>query len=102
MSDDAVTPRLPQPLPWWVMPCLGAMVLLLFGAGLIAAFAFGNETQQTTMLTATVTLATAVIAFYYGSSNGSQRKDDAIAARAQSGQPDQPMAIAISNPEPKP
>jgi hypothetical protein len=68
------------PLPWWVMPGLGAMVLVIF-AGAVAASCFvADNTLRTTMFTATITMAAAVIAYYWGSSAGSQKKDDVIAA----------------------
>lgn len=69
-------------LPWWVLPSLGAAVLVIFATALALAFIMGNETQETTMLTATVTLATGVVGYYYGSSASSAKKDAALANAA--------------------
>lgn len=81
MSDSKV--------PWWVLPGLGAMVLSGFFGALIASCFVGNETLQTTMFTAQVTMAAGVVGFYFGSSSGSQKKDDALARAA--GQAPEPV-----------
>lgn len=71
---------MPREAPWWVLPSIGGTVLVLFAAALVMACLSGNETLQTTMITATVTLATAVVSYFFGSSNSSRRKDDALIA----------------------
>lgn len=73
--------------PWWALYALGAFVLAIFAGGLVASFAWGNDTQRTTMLTAAVTLAAGVAGYFYGSSKGSDKKDDTIASQAQEKKP---------------
>lgn len=79
-----------QPLPWWVLPSLAALVLLIFAGALTASCFLGDNTLRTTMFTAAVTLATGVAAYYWGSSASSSKKDDTLAATA--------AALATSTP----
>lgn len=69
----------PNQMPWWILPGLGALVLMIFAGAVVASCFIGNETLQTTMFTAAVTMAGGVVAFYWGSSQGSQKKDETIA-----------------------
>lgn len=94
-ADPPVSAR----VPWWVIPALGAMVFTIFWVALGLAFLWGNETQQTTMLTAAVTLSSGVLGYFFGSSSSNQRKDETI-ARMKGVPPDSPVAIAVSNPAP--
>jgi hypothetical protein len=86
-------PPLPPVMPWAVLPGLAAMVLLIFAGGFVAAFIWGNETQQTTMLTASVTLSGMAVGYFFQSSFGSQKKDETMArisidaASAKNGSP---------------
>jgi hypothetical protein len=68
-------------LPWWVLPSLALGVLMIFAGALVASCFVGDTTLRTTMFTAAVTLATTAVGFYFGSSNGSQRKDETIATQ---------------------
>lgn len=68
------------PMPWWVLPGLAGVILVIFAGALVASCFVGDGTLRTAMFTAAVTLATTAGGFYFGSSNGSQRKDDTIAA----------------------
>src|SRR3954468_1850865 len=82
--NDPVTPEKPiqqQPpvIPWWVLPGLAVNAELIFAIGLWASFAFGNETQQTTMLTAAITLALMAGGFFFQSSLGSQKNQETMA-----------------------
>jgi hypothetical protein len=83
MSDpmplDRPLPQLPPVMPWGVLPGLAALVLLIFAGGFVAAFMWGNETQQTTMLTASVTLSGMAVGYFFQSSFGSQKKDETMA-----------------------
>ncbi len=79
LPSERPLPQLPPAMPWWVLPGIAAMVLLIFAAGMAAAFAIGNETQQTTMLTAAVTLSGLAVGYFFQSSLGSQKKDEAMA-----------------------
>lgn len=90
-------------MPWWVLPGLALIAEIIFAAGLALSFAFGNETQQTTMLTAAIGLSATAFGFFYQSSMSGRKKDETIAslAKGNGSQTDQPVAIAISNPESK-
>ncbi len=68
------------PMPWWVLPGLAALVLMVFAGALAASCFVGDGTLRTTMFTAAVTLATGACGYYFGSSAGSQKKDETIAA----------------------
>ena len=65
------------------------MILFGFFGALIASCFVGNETLQTTMFTAQVTMAAGVVGFYFGTSYGSQKKDDII--RDQAGEKARPL-----------
>lgn len=86
MTDSStgyiVDRRAPQPLanlPWWVMPGLAAIVLAIFAGALIASCFLADNTLRTQMFTGAFGLATAVVAYFFGSSVGEKRKDDAAA-----------------------
>ena len=66
--------------PWWVLPGLAAMILTIFGGALVASCFIGNDTLQTQMFTGAFGLATAAVAYFFGSSKGSQDKDATMAA----------------------
>jgi hypothetical protein len=83
-------------LPWWVLPCLGAGVLTIFGGALVASCFLGDSTLQTTMFTASVTMATGVVAFYWGSSASSQKKDETIASQGAALATSAPAAPVIT------
>lgn len=108
MSDIATLGRPEQTLsptmPWWVLPGLALIAEVIFASGLALSFSYGNETQQTTMLTAAIGLSATAFGFFYQSSMSGRKKDETIAslAKANGGSPDQPVAIAINNPESKP
>lgn len=108
MSDIAIADRpepiLAPPMPWWVLPGLALIAEIIFACGMALSFAYGNETQQTTMLTAAIGLSATAFGFFYQSSISGRKKDETIAslAKGNGAQPDQPVAIAINNPESKP
>lgn len=78
----AVPPADPKPsLPWWVLPSLGASVLLIYAGSIIASCFIDNDTLRTTMFTSVITLASSVVAYYYGSSAGSAKKDETLAQK---------------------
>ena len=82
-----------------MLPALAAVVLLIYGAAIGIAYLVGETTLLTTMLGATIPMAQTVLGYYFGSSRGSQAKDETIAATARAPTPpDQPVAIAINNP----
>lgn len=66
--------------PWWVLPALAWFVLAVF-AGIAAASFFTDDTTLRTQTANTwANLAIAVVAYWYGSSAGKSRTDEALAA----------------------
>ena len=72
MPPDTTAPR----APWWMLPGLAALLLAIFAGALAASCFLGNDTLRTQMFTGALTLATGAAGFFFGSSNGSQKKDD--------------------------
>jgi hypothetical protein len=77
MPDDSPSPSI---LPWYILPGLAALVLVIFAAALVASLFLKNETLQTQMFTGAYGLATMAVGYFFGSSAGSAKKDDAAAA----------------------
>lgn len=67
-------------LPWWVLPALAGVVLLVFAGVAAASFMTNDATLRTQAANTWANLAIAVVAYWYGSSAGSSKKDDALAA----------------------
>jgi hypothetical protein len=87
MSDTIIVPdrRKAEPLPgfpWWVLPGLAGMVLIIFAGALAASCVLQDDTLRTQMFTGAYGLATMSVGYFFGSSAGSAKKDDAIAASA--------------------
>lgn len=81
----ATAPTVPQQqMPWWVLPGLAGVVLLIFAGTTVAAFMGSNETLRTTMATAAIGLTTTAAGFFFQSSIGSKDKSDTLAKLAQS------------------
>ncbi len=91
-------PPATAPMPWWVLPGLAAMVLAIFAGALGAMIAKGNETQITGMVQAIIVLTGTAIGYFFGSSAGSQKKDDVIAASV----PAAPAAVVVAPVPPVP
>jgi len=83
-------------MPWWVLPGLALIAEIIFSAGLALAFIRGNETQQTTMLTAAIGLSATAFGFFYQSSLGSKQAAATIAEKLNGASQDKPVAIAVS------
>lgn len=66
--------------PWWVVPGLAGMILLIFAGALAASCVIGDTTMRTTMMTGALQLAGVAAGYYLGSSASSQKKDETIAA----------------------
>jgi len=77
MTDPTPTPTI---LPWYILPSLATIVLIIFGGALVASLFLKNETLQTQMFTGAYGLATMAVGYFFGSSAGSAKKDDAAAA----------------------
>ena len=88
-------------LPWWVLPALAGVVLLVFAAVAAASFMTNDATLRTQTANTWSNLAIAVVAYWYGSSAGSSKKDDALAATSMKQNEtiaDQGKALAASAP----
>lgn len=103
MSDLPPAER-PPLMPWWVLPSLAGAVLAIFAGSTVGVFLIGDANLLIAMAQAIINLTMMALGYYFGSSAGSQKKDETIAAqtRARNAQPDQPVAIAINNPEARP
>ena len=65
--------------PWWVLPGLSVMALSIFAGALVAVCFMNNDTLRTAMFTATITIASTAVNYFFGSSSGSVKKDETIA-----------------------
>ena len=63
--------------PWWMLPSLGVFVLLIFAGALTASCFMDNDTLRTQMFAIAGAGFTTALGFFFGSSAGSQKKDDA-------------------------
>lgn len=93
----------PEGFPWWVLPALAWFVLVVFAGVAAASFMTNDATLRTQAASTWSNLAIAVVAYWYGSSAGSNKKDDAIAAtaiRANETIAEQGKALATSAPAP--
>jgi hypothetical protein len=57
------------------------MTLGIFAGALTASCFVGDTTLRTTMFTAAVTITSQAVGYYFGSSAGSSKKDETIAAQ---------------------
>jgi hypothetical protein len=87
MSDQSSAPlssvSLAKDTPWWVLPGLALVILLIFAGALGAACKLGNDTLLTQMFTATVSLVMMAVGYFFGSSAGSAAKDHTIISAVQ-------------------
>lgn len=72
----------PTAFPWWVLPGLALTVLVIFAGALAASVLLDDNTLRTQMFTGAYGLATLSVGYFFGSSAGSTKKDEAIAATA--------------------
>lgn len=89
-------------MPWWVVPGLAAIGMATFGGAVIGSAFVGDSTLRTTMFTATVTIAAGIVAFYFGSSASSQKKDEIIANSVPAPGSMVTTAVVQASEEPKP
>ena len=76
--------------PWWMLPTLGTFVLLIFAGALTASCFMDNDTLRTQMFAIAGAGFTTALGFFFGSSAGSQKKDDTNATLT--------AALAVSGP----
>ncbi len=67
-------------LPYWILPGLAALVLLIFAGALAASCFFADGTLRTQMFTTAGAAMMLALGYYFGSSAGSAKKDETIAA----------------------
>jgi hypothetical protein len=85
--------------PWWAQYAIGVMVILSFDATLVGVFWIGDANMLIAMVQAVIGIVMLVLGYFFGSSDGSRSKTDAINSvlgKRDSGQ--QPVAIAVNNP----
>ena len=83
-TTPTTTPPAPTPSePIWAKPSIGVYALLLFLAALGVSWWAKNDTAFNLLTGAVISNASAVINYYFGSSSGSQKKDEVIAAGKQ-------------------
>lgn len=75
---------------------------LIFAGTVIVAFFLRDASILLLVVGAVIANSTTTVNFWTGSSAGGQKKDELLAAKIGSGQSDQPIAVAINNPDPKP
>lgn len=73
-----VSPHYPQ----WMLPALGVAVEGIFVVGLALAYRLQDATLFNVALGAAIGQAQMVISYFFGSSAGSAKKDDALAVSA--------------------
>lgn len=80
MADPIPLPPPSPTMPWWVKPALAAYAFTIFAGLAVASCFLGNDTLKTTMFTAAVALLGAAYQYFFGSSSGSEKKDDTNAS----------------------
>lgn len=71
----------PKPAPWWMLPMLAALVMSIFAAGLYLS----TGDTRNAMLTAVQNFMLLALGYFFGSSAGSAKKDDAALANPKPG-----------------
>jgi hypothetical protein len=90
MAERVSDPAVSSDGPWWTKPSIAAYALTIYGCAIAGSFFLTDTTLKNLMLGSAIGLATTVMNFYFGSSSGSQKKDDTIAAQGAS--------LAVSTP----
>lgn len=75
-------PSLAQRIADWAQPVTAYLVLFCFGAALFLAYWFKDEDSIKGLVSAVQNLTAIIVGYYFGSSRGSQRKDDTLRALA--------------------
>lgn len=76
--------------PWWMVPGIATLVIAVFAGALLASCFMDNDTLRTQMFAIAGAGFTTVLGYLFGSSAGSQKKDDMAAAKAATPQPQPP------------
>jgi len=65
--------------PWWMLPVLAVVAESVFFTALVMAFMGDDKTLLNVMCTASIAQAGGALAYFFMSSAGSAKKDDALA-----------------------
>lgn len=68
--------------PWWVLPGLALVAMLIFAGTIAAAYLAGEKQLAANLSMGALAAATMAFGYFFQSSAGSQKKDDTIAAAA--------------------
>ncbi len=100
---DTVEPKLPSVMPWFVLPAMGLIGEAVFVAGLVLSYRLENPTLFNVALGAAIGQAQMVVSYFFGSSQGSKVKDDAMVASAiKKEETTTAMAAALATSAPAP
>ena len=69
-----------EPLPWWALPGLAVIILLIYAGALVAVCFLNNDTLRTSFFGSVPVVVMTAINYFFGSSQGSDRKSDVIAS----------------------
>lgn len=100
---DIPEPKLPSVMPWFVLPVMGLIGEAVFVAGLVLSYRLENSTLFNVALGAAIGQAQMVVSYFFGSSQGSKVKDDAMVASAiKKEETTSAMAAALATSAPAP
>lgn len=71
-----------EKMPWWALLALAGGVLVTFDAALLIAHLRDENTLLTTLATGALNAMMLALGYFFGSSAGSSKKDDALVAQA--------------------
>lgn len=70
----------PKARPWWVLPALALVAEIIFAGVLVATCFIDDKSLQAAMFGMAGAAAGQVMQYFFGSSAGSEKKDDTIAS----------------------
>lgn len=83
-TTTAPAPSLAQRVSDWAQPITAYLVLGSFAAALFLAYWFKDTDSMKSLVSAVQNFTALIVGFYFGSSRGSQKKDEVIGSIAQS------------------
>lgn len=92
-----------KPIPWFVLPSLAALVLLIYAGTLVASCFFADNTLRNMMFGSSPPMAMFVLGYFFGNSVGKVSSDAAAAAtsiKQAETIAEQGKALAVSAPPP--
>ena len=96
MADPVpvASPIAPTPVPVWTQPVIAILVLLIYAGVLVAVFFLQNDTLRVAIYGSAPLVVNQVINYFFGSSSGSAKKSDTIAADSAA------KSVALANSTP--